>query len=129
MAVFKSFEEIEARQQARELTKLVCAASGTGTFERDFGLRDQVRTASVSIMSNTAEDNGRGGNKEFIQFLSVARGSAGEVNARLCVALDQGYVTQEEFERLREKAVRTGSVISGLIRYRQSAKLQGSELR
>lgn len=126
--MFKSFEEIEAWQQARELTKLVYAASGRGTFERDFGLRDQVRRASVSIMSNIAEGHGRGGNKEFIQFLSVARGSACEVNAQLYVALDQGYLTQEEFERLREQVVRTGSVVSGLIRYLQSTKLQGSKL-
>ena len=129
MATFKSFEEIEAWQQARELAKLVYAASGRGAFGRDFGLRDQVRRAAVSIMSNIAEGHGRGGSKEFIQFLSVARGSASEVNAQLYVALDQGYVTEDGFGRLREQAVRTGSVISGLIRYLQSTKLQGSKFR
>jgi four helix bundle protein len=129
MATFKSFEEIEAWQQARELTRLVYAASGRGAFERDFGLRDQVRRASVSTMSNIAEGHGRGGNKEFIQFLSVARGSASEVNAQLYVALDQGYLTREEFGHLQEQAVRTGSVISGLIRYLKSQSLQGTKFK
>jgi four helix bundle protein len=78
MATFKTFEEIDAWQQARSLTKLVYAASGKGAFGRDFGLRDQIRRASVSVMSNIAEGFGRGGGKEFIQFLSVARGSASE---------------------------------------------------
>jgi four helix bundle protein len=80
-------------------------------------------------MSNIAEGHGRGGNKEFIQFLSVARGSASEVTAQLYVALDQGYLTREESVRLQEQAVRTGSVISGLIRYLKSMSLPGSKFK
>ena len=127
MATFKTFEEIEAWQQARSLTKLVYAASGRSAFGRDFGLRDQIRRASVSVMSNIAEGFGRGGGKEFIQFLSVARGSASEVCAQLYVALDQGYLTREESGQLQEQVTRTGSLISGLIRYLQSTRLRGSK--
>jgi len=107
----------------------VYEVSGKGSFGRDFALRDQIRRAVVSVMSNIAEGFGRGGAREFIQFLSVARGSASEVNAQLYVALDQGYVTQQEFERLHEQVTRTGSVISGLIRYLQKTKLRGSKYR
>ncbi len=87
MSGFQRFEDIEAWQKARELTREVYAASNTGLFAKDYGLRDQIRRASVSIMSNIAEGFGRGGNKEFIQFLSTAKGSASEVQAQLHVEL------------------------------------------
>jgi four helix bundle protein len=129
MATFKTFEEIEAWQQARELTRLVYEVSGRGAFGRDFALRDQIRRAAVSVMSNVAEGFGRGGAREFVQFLSVARGSASEVSAQFYVALDQGYVSKEGFGRLQEQAVRTGSVLSGLIRYLRTTALKGSKYR
>jgi four helix bundle protein len=126
MATFKSFDEIEAWQQARELTRFVYAASGRGAFGRDFGLRDQIRRAAVSALSNIAEGFGRGGVREFIQFLRVARGSTSEVGAQLYVAFDQGYLTDEEFRQLQGQATRAGSVISGFIRYLQSASLRAN---
>jgi len=95
MATFKSFEEIEAWQQARILAKQVYEASGKGTFARDFALRDQIRRAAVSALSNIAEGFGRGGVREFIQFLTVARGSTSEAGAQLYVALDQGHLSEE----------------------------------
>jgi four helix bundle protein len=129
MGTFKTFEEIEAWQQARELTRLVYEVSGKGAFGRDFALRDQIRRAAVSVMSNIAEGFGRGGAREFVQFLSVARGSASEVSAQLYVALDQGYVSKENFGRLQGQATRTGFVLSGLIRYLQKTNLRGSKYR
>ncbi len=87
MSSFKSFEEIESWQKARELTRKVYAVSNQGAFTKDFGLRDQIRRASVSIMSNIAEGFERDGNREFLQFLAVAKGSSGEVRAQLYVAL------------------------------------------
>lgn len=78
MATFKSFEDIEAWQRSRELTKSIYKVTSQGMFGRDFGLRDQIRKASVSIMSNIAEGYERSGTKEFIQFLAIAKGSAGE---------------------------------------------------
>jgi len=129
MGTFKTFEEIEAWQQARTLAGMVYEASEKGSFRRDFALRDQIRRAVVSAMSNIAEGFGRGGAREFIQFPSVARGSTSEVSAQLYVALDQGYLRQQEFRLLHEQATRTGSVISGLIRYLQKTKLRGSKYR
>jgi len=127
MGTFKTFEEIEAWQQARTLTRIVYEASGKGTFGRAFGLRDQIRRAAVSVMSKIAEGFGRGGAREFMQFLVVARGSASEVSAQLYVALDQGYLSEPEFRRLQEQASRTGAVISGLARYLRTAGLKGSK--
>ena len=94
MATFKTFEDIEAWQRSRVLTTSIYKITSQGTFARDFGLRDQIRKASVSIMSNIAEGFERSGTREFIQFLATAKGSAGEVRAQLYVALDQGYVEQ-----------------------------------
>jgi len=79
MATFKTFEEIEAWKKARELTKRVYAVSGTGAFAKDFSLKDQIRRASVSIMSNIAEGYDRSGTGEFVQFLATSKGSTAEV--------------------------------------------------
>jgi len=92
MAGFQRFEEIEAWQMARELTRMVYAQSGKGEFKSDFALRDQIRKAAVSIMSNIAEGFERVSPREFAYHVGVAKGSAGEVRAQLYVALDQGYV-------------------------------------
>jgi four helix bundle protein len=88
MRTFQSFEEIEAWQKARTLTREVYVATSEGAFSRDFGLRDQIRRAAVSIMSNIAEGYERSGTGEFVHFLSMAKGSTGEVRSQLYVALD-----------------------------------------
>ena len=111
MATFRSFVEIEAWQKARELTGLVYVATRSAGFSKDFALRDQVRRASISIMANIAEGFGRSGTVEFIQFLAVAKGSACEVISHVYVALDQGYVSQEEFDRLNSLAEKTVDLI------------------
>lgn len=87
----RKFEDLESWKKARKLTNTIYEATGTGTFTRDFGLKDQIRRASVSILSNIAEGFQRGGDKEFLQFLAVAKGSCGEVRAQLYIAVDQGY--------------------------------------
>lgn len=117
MATFRSFEEIEAWQKARELTHEIYAVMSACNFAKDFVLRDQIRRASVLIMSNISEGYERGGNKEFIQFLSVAKGSAGEVRSQLYVANDQGYLTKSEFDRLSGLAAEVSQIINGLISY------------
>jgi four helix bundle protein len=125
MAVIKRFEDIEAWQKARELTRQIYLASNEGQFAKDFGLRDQMRRAAVSIMSNIAEGFGRSGNKEFIHFLSMAKGSASEIQAQLYVAADSGYVNQELFQKLYEEAEVTSKLIGGLLRYLQNNDLKG----
>src|SRR6266705_1124364 len=97
MATFKKFEEIEAWKKARELTKRVYRISRTSSFAKDLGLRDQIRRASVSVMSNIAEGYDRSGTGEFVQFLSTAKGSAAEVRCQLYVAADQGYIQEDDF--------------------------------
>ncbi|BBL34630.1 hypothetical protein Nstercoris_00869 [Nitrosomonas stercoris] len=129
MSAFQRFEDIEAWQKARELTKAIYALSNDGQFSRDFGLRDQIRRASVSIMSNIAEGFGRGGNKEFIQFLSTAKGSASEVQAQLYVALDAGYINQDQFQKLYSETEATARMIAGLLRYLQNSDFKGAKYK
>ena len=123
----EAFEDIESWKKARELTKLIYQHSKRGEFARDFGLRDQIRRASTSIMSNIAEGFERGGDKEFIQFLSTAKGSCGEVRSQLYVALDQEYMTPATFEPLRQMTVSISRLIAGFMKYLQISDLRGNK--
>jgi len=129
MATFQKFEDIEAWQRARELTREIYTASNENPFSKDFGLRDQVRKTSVSIMSNIAEGFERDGTKEFIQFLSVAKGSSGELRSQLYVALDQGYLEEERFDRLLGIVLETNRMIGGLINYLRKSKMKGPKYK
>lgn len=108
------FEELIAWQEARALTRAIYEGSDTQSFSKDYGLRDQIRRASVSIMSNIAEGFERGGRPEFHHFLVVAKGSCAEVRSQLYVALDVGYISQPVFDRLEANANEVGRVIGGL---------------
>ncbi|MCH6559750.1 four helix bundle protein [candidate division KSB1 bacterium] len=129
MPTFKSFEEIESWQKARELTRKVYTVSNQGAFTKDFGLRDQIRRASVSIMSNIAEGFERDGNREFLQFLAVAKGSSGEVRAQLYVALDQDYIDKNTFETLSAISIEIGSLIGGLMNYLRETDMKGKKFK
>jgi four helix bundle protein len=129
MASIERFEDIAAWQKARELTRQVYRVTKSGEFGRDYGLRDQIRRAVVSIMSNIAEGFGRGGDKEFSQFLAVAKGSVSEVQAQLYVALDAGYVDKTTFNQLYALADETGRLIGGFMKYLQQSTLKGSKYK
>jgi len=129
MASIERFEDIAAWQKARELTRQIYRVTKAAEFSRDFGLRDQIRRAAVSIMSNIAEGFGRGGDKEFVQFLAVAKGSVGEVQAQLYVALDAGYVDKTVFAQLYALAEETGRLIGGFMKYLQQSSLKGSKYK
>lgn len=129
MAAFKTFKDIEAWQQARELTRDIYAISNSGAFARDFGLRDQIRRASVSIMSNIAEGHERNGTGEFVQFLSMAKGSAGEVESHLCVAFDLGYLDKPAFDRLSTTTARIGRLIGALMQYLRKSGIKGEKYK
>ena len=125
----RKFEELESLKKARRLTNEIYRATGGGGFARDFGLKDQVRRASVSILSNIAEGFERGGDKEFMQFLAVAKGSCGEVRAQIYIALDQGYLSAEDFNDLSTNATEVSQLLSGLIKYLKGSEMRGNRYR
>jgi len=129
MARIEKFEEIEAWRKARELTREIYQVTNQGAFAKDFGLRDQIRRAAVSIMSNIAEGFERDGDREFFQFVSLAKGSAGEVRAQLYVALDAGYINQELFAQLSDMSTQITRMLAGLMKYLRSSEFRGSKYR
>lgn len=129
MATFKRFEEIESWKKARELSKRIYRVSGAASFAKDFGLKDQIRRASVSIMSNIAEGHDRSGTGEFFQFLATAKGSAAEVRCQLYVALDQAYIDDSTFDELSGLASETASMIGGLMNYLRRSGIKGTKYK
>jgi four helix bundle protein len=129
MAKIENFENIEAWKSAREATKQIYLLSSAGEFSRDFGLRDQIRRSSVSIMSNIAEGFEREGNREFLNFLSIAKGSCGEARAQLYVALDQHYIQPDQFDKAYKLLSETGRLVGGFMRYLKSSDFKGNKFR
>ena len=129
MAKIERFEDMLSWQKARELTRHVYKVSKQGDFVKDFELRGQIRGASISIMSNIAEGFERGGDKEFSQFLSTAKGSCGEVRSQLYVALDESYISPVEFKELHAGTVEVSRLISGFMGYLRQSNLRGSKFK
>jgi len=118
MATIKRFEDIKAWQKSRELVKQIYHLSNSKSkFNKDIGLREQIRRASVSVMSNIAEGFARRRDKEFNRFLSISLGSAAEVQSQLYVAVDQNYLTEKEFSDAYEAVSETARLISGFMQY------------
>ena len=111
------FEDIQAWQAARELTKRIYTTTNSKSFHKDYGLKDQIQGSSVSIMANIAEGFDRSSNKEFIQFLFYAIASASEVKSHLYVALDLSYISKEEFQSLYNQLATISKLIRGFIKY------------
>ena len=120
MAGITRFEEIEAWKTARQLTNMIYALGNQAGFNRDFGLRDQIRRAGVSVMSNIAEGFESRTDIQFINYLGTARASAGEVRAQLYVALDQKYITDEQFKEAYVLAEMCARQIAKFIAYLES---------
>jgi len=129
MARIDRFEDIEAWKLARRVTRMIYDVTSRDRFSRDFALVNQIRRASVSILSNIAEGFERGGNKELVQFLATAKGSCGEVRSQLYVALDQNYISETEFNEISKLLVETSKTLSGFMRYLQSTELRGSKYK
>ena len=125
MPRIQRFEDLEAWKIAREVTNEIYTLSRRGEFARDYGLRDQICRSSVSIMSNVAEGFERDGDKEFANFLSIAKGSAGETRSLLYVALDQNYISETEFGSIYSRVVENSRVISGLSNYLRQSEMKG----
>ncbi len=118
----KRFEDIESWIEARELTKVIYATTNKEKFRRDFGLKDQIQRASVSIMANIAEGFDSRSDKAFLNFLNYAYRSTSEVQSLLYAALDQKYISKEEFENYYQMCKRIQGLIGGLIKYLKSVK-------
>ena len=120
MTTAKRFEDLEVWRKAKELTNLVYKHSSDGAFARDFGLRDQMRRAAVSTMSNIAEGFESQTQAMFIKYPSYAKGSAGELRAQLYIARDQGYMTDEEFNTIFSLAEICSKQLARFIQYLES---------
>jgi four helix bundle protein len=125
MSTIREFEEIEAWARARLLVKQVYSIIGTKPFCSDYSLKDQIKRAAVSIMSNIAEGFERDNNKEFIYFLSISKGSCGEVRSLLYVAFHQNYIAHELFEELVKSVKEIAKLINRLITYLKSCEIRG----
>jgi four helix bundle protein len=110
----ENFTDLIAWQKARELTKHIYSITNRQRFGSDFALRDQIKWASVSIMSNIAEGFDRASRREFHRFLVIAKGSCAEVRSQLYVALDAEYIEQETFKGLLEMTKEVGRIVGGL---------------
>ena len=114
MPLIKRFEDIKAWQEARKLTREIYSITQVGAFARDFGLRDQIQRASVSVMTNIAEGFDCESNTDFARFLGYARRSAVEVQSLLYTASDNGYIDKETFIACYEQSEKTKALIGGL---------------
>ena len=122
MATVQRFEDLEVWQEAKRLVKAIYTSTRQGAFAKDFGLRDQLQRAAVSVMSNIAEGFERGTNREFAQFLHIAKGSAGEVRSLLHVAFEVGYITAADFKTLSDSVLSVSRRLSNFIKYLQNRK-------
>lgn len=114
----EKFEDIVAWQEARVLTKIIYdTARINKSFWNDYKFREQITSASVSIMANIAEGFSRRSNKEFIQFLFISKGSCAEVQSHLYVALDQKYIAEEKFKDVFKQTDKLARLISNFISY------------
>ncbi|HEX8607638.1 MAG TPA: four helix bundle protein [Pedobacter sp.] len=129
MAKIERFEDMEVWQKARNLCKEIYSITNKGGFEKDFKLRDQVNGSSGSVMDNISEGFERDGKLEFRQFLSIAKGSCGEVRSQLYRALDRNYINSEEFEKLRFQSEEISKQLKGFIAYLNASEFKGEKYK
>lgn len=129
MAVAKRFEDLDVWIAAKDASVMIYKITENESLRKDFGLKDQIRRASISVISNIAEGFERNGNKEFIQFLSIAKGSAGEVRAQLYIIKELEFINEEEFTQLNEKVTQVSKMLSGFINYLKQSELKGTKFK
>ena len=127
MATIHSYEEIEAWKRARSTASTIRVISLRATMSRDHSLCDQVNRSIGSVMDNIAEGFERGGNKEFIQYLFIAKASAGETRSQLYRMLDSGYISVDEFNSLSAEILSISQLIMNFISYLKRTKLKGTK--
>ena len=129
MATIKRFEDILSWQKGRELCRILGDLIDKGKFKHSYKLIDQIESSSGSIMDNIAEGFERGGNKEFIQFLYISKGSCGEFRSQLYRALDRSYFTQDEFDLLYNLSKEIIVLLQRLIDYLLQSELKGAKFK
>ncbi len=129
MGTTQRFEDILAWQKSRGLANRVYECTNKGSFQRDFKFRDQINGSSGSVMDNIAEGFERDGKKEFRQFLSISKGSSGEVKSQLCRALDRKHITEIEFNELYKEADEIGKMIGGFMGYLSKSEIAGNKFK
>ena len=129
MATIKQFEDLEVWQQARDLCKLIFKVCGKEGFKKDFELVRQINRSSGSCMDNIAEGFERDGNREFIQFLSISKGSIGETRSQIQRAFDRGYLDQEEFGAIKNLCLKEAKDIGNFMRYLRNSEVKGNKFK
>jgi four helix bundle protein len=125
MAKIEKFEDIISWQEARKLNKILGDLIDGGRFKHSYRLINQIEGSAGSVMDNIAEGFERGGNKEFVQFLYIAKGSCGELRSQLYRALDRNYINQKEFDSFSVHAMKISSLIQKLITYLENSETKG----
>ena len=125
MATIENFEQILSWQESRILNQKIGKLIENGTFKSSYRLINQIEGSAGSIMDNIAEGFERGGNKEFIQFLYIAKASCGELRSQLYRSLDRKYINESEFEDLSIHAKKISSLIQKLISYLEQSEIKG----
>jgi four helix bundle protein len=129
MSKVERFEDLKVWQLARELCKEIHKLTMKDSFSKDFKLVGQIKGSSGSIMDNIAEGFERDGNKEFIQFLSISKGSCGETRSQLYRAIDNGYISQEEFDAVYERSMEASKMLKGFMNYLKDSELKGNKFK
>lgn len=129
MSTIHCFEDILAWKKARILCKKIYDFTRKNSFSKDFKLVDQIKGSSGSAMDNIAEGFERGGNKEFIQFLYISKGSAGETRSQLYRALDNEYISQPEFQQAYDLAMEVSRLLSGFINHLKNSEIKGEKFK
>lgn len=129
MSTIKRFEEIKSWEKARDLNKMIGKLIDSGRFKKNFRLIDQIEGSAGSIMDNIAEGFERSGNREFLQFLYIAKGSCGEFRSQLYRMIDREYITKEEFDLLYNMACEIIALLQKLINYLEQSELKGTKYK
>lgn len=113
----ETFEDLKVWQDSRDFVKSIYELTSSNNFAKDYGLKDQIQRAAVSIMNNIAEGFERNNNKEFVVFLKYSKGSAGEIRSMLYVALDLNYIPKSIFDEYYKNVIEIITQISNFIKY------------
>lgn len=127
MATVKVFEDLEIWKLSRVLCNDINTIANNSELKRDYRLYGQIDGSSGSIMDNIAEGFERNGNKEFIQFLSIAKASCGETRSQLYRVFDRNYIDEKEFNKLKDQTIVLSKMIGGFISYLKKSDFKGSK--